>query len=87
MAETRVHISGIADGELATIRQCFAFERQLGVVPALAYEMRAHSCALAWREKPRTITISRERQTRTRSAAACLGDAAERGLPTARCSA
>jgi hypothetical protein len=26
--------------ELATIRQCFAFARQLGVVPALAYELR-----------------------------------------------
>ena len=34
-----LHISGIADVRLATIRQCFAFVRQPGVVPALVYEM------------------------------------------------
>jgi hypothetical protein len=52
--------------ELATIRQCFAFARQLGVVPALAYELRCtfvcaymHSCALTWREKPRQAPCPR----------------------------
>jgi hypothetical protein len=33
------HIKRYCRRELATIRQCFAFARQLGVVPALAYEV------------------------------------------------